>query len=212
MSTATTTEATGAMSRAAASVWMIRCSCGTGCASWGWAGVSATTRKIPTSTPRRPCAAGHANSGCRRTRWAASTSCSRMPGQRLNDGTDRAHKGFVCFNGLLDEYQPAWFVHGHVHLNYDAKLPRVCTRGNNYGDQCHGALCVLRSRDPDPLQKRKFLWGQRKEITGHQGKKTKTLPQESAEAFFACFVCAPSCGARHPERRKITGPVCRRPC
>ena len=21
------------------------------------------------------------------------------------------------------------FVHGHVHLNYDAKLPRVCTRG-----------------------------------------------------------------------------------
>ena len=31
---------------------------------------------------------------------------------------------------IRDRYQPAWFVHGHVHLNYDAKLPRVCTRGN----------------------------------------------------------------------------------
>ena len=42
--------------------------------------------------------------------------------------------------------------------------------------------------------------------------KTKRFRRSSAEAFFACFVCAPSCGARHPERRKITGPVCRRPC
>ena len=42
--------------------------------------------------------------------------------------------------------------------------------------------------------------------------KTKRFCRSSAEAFCACFVCAPSCGARHPERRKITGPVCRRPC
>ena len=46
---------------------------------------------------------------------------THAPASGLNDGTDRAHKGFVCFNELLDEYQPAWFVHGHVHLNYDAK-------------------------------------------------------------------------------------------
>ena len=43
---------------------------------------------------------------------------THAPASGLNDGTDRAHKGFVCFNELLDEYQPAWFVHGHVHLNY----------------------------------------------------------------------------------------------
>ena len=45
---------------------------------------------------------------------------THAPASGLNDGTDRAHKGFACFNGLLDEYPPAWCVHGHVHLNYDA--------------------------------------------------------------------------------------------
>ena len=76
-------------------------------------------------------------------------------------GTDRAHKGFVCFSELLDEYQPAWFVHGHVHLNYDAKLPRVCTRGNTTVINATERY-VFEIPDPDPLQKRKFLWGSAK--------------------------------------------------
>ena len=54
---------------------------------------------------------------------------THSPAAGLNDSTDHAHKGFACFNDLMDEYEPQWFVHGHVHLNYDAKLPRVCTRG-----------------------------------------------------------------------------------
>lgn len=54
---------------------------------------------------------------------------THSPAGGLNDGADPAHKGFDCFNELLDEYEPKWFVHGHVHLTYDAKLPRVCTRG-----------------------------------------------------------------------------------
>lgn len=54
---------------------------------------------------------------------------THSPARGLNDGNDLAHRGFECFNDLLDEYQPKWFVHGHVHLTYDAKLPRVCTRG-----------------------------------------------------------------------------------
>ena len=86
---------------------------------------------------------------------------THAPASGLNDGTDRAHKGFVCFNGLLDEYQPAWFVHGHVHLNYDAKLPRVCTRGNTTVINATERY-VFEIPDPDPLQKRKFLWGSAK--------------------------------------------------
>lgn len=54
---------------------------------------------------------------------------THSPAGGLNDGSDNAHKGFECFNELLDEYKPKWFVHGHVHLNYDPNLPRVCTRG-----------------------------------------------------------------------------------
>jgi Icc-related predicted phosphoesterase len=54
---------------------------------------------------------------------------THSPAKGLNDGTDNAHRGFACFNTLLDKYQPHYYVHGHTHLNYDARLPRVCTRG-----------------------------------------------------------------------------------
>ena len=42
---------------------------------------------------------------------------THAPAKGLNDGDDCAHRGFECFNEILDEYQPKWFIHGHVHLN-----------------------------------------------------------------------------------------------
>ena len=82
---------------------------------------------------------------------------THSPAAGLNDGDDRAHKGFACFNDLLEEYQPKWFVHGHVHLNYDANLPRVCT---------HGQTTVINATerytfeipDPDPVARKRFFW------------------------------------------------------
>ena len=83
---------------------------------------------------------------------------THAPASGLNDGTDRAHKGFQCFNDLLDEYQPRWFVHGHMHLNYDAKLPRICTRGSTTVINATERY-VFEIPDPDPNEPRKFLWG-----------------------------------------------------
>lgn len=82
---------------------------------------------------------------------------THAPAKGLNDGGDKAHMGFETFNGLLEDYQPKWFVHGHVHLNYDAKLPRVCT---------HGRTTVINATerylfeipDPDLTARRKFFW------------------------------------------------------
>ena len=82
---------------------------------------------------------------------------THSPAAGLNDGDDRAHKGFACFNDLLEEYQPKWFVHGHVHLNYNANLPRVCT---------HGQTTVINATerytfeipDPDPVARKHFFW------------------------------------------------------
>ena len=83
---------------------------------------------------------------------------THAPASGLNDGPDRAHKGFACFNELLDKYEPPWFIHGHVHLNYDANLPRVCTRGKT---------TVINATEryvfeiPDPAvtePPRRFLW------------------------------------------------------
>ena len=82
---------------------------------------------------------------------------THSPAAGLNDNTDHAHKGFECFNDLMDEYEPQWFVHGHVHLNYDAKLPRVCTRGKTTVINATERY-VFEIPDPDPVEERKTLW------------------------------------------------------
>lgn len=46
------------------------------------------------------------------------------------DAADPAHMGFECFRELLDEFHPAYLLHGHVHRNYGRDLPRVA----HYGD------------------------------------------------------------------------------
>ena len=45
-----------------------------------------------------------------------------------NDGEDPAHMGFDCFNAMLGQFQPKYFVHGHVHLNY-GRIPRCAQCG-----------------------------------------------------------------------------------
>ena len=53
---------------------------------------------------------------------AAPTGCG--------DRQDPAHRGFDCFLKLMDDYRPKYFVHGHVHMNYDSDIPRRM----KYGD------------------------------------------------------------------------------
>lgn len=50
---------------------------------------------------------------------------THAPALGLNDGDDYAHTGFEAFLPLLDRYAPSYFVHGHVHLNYGLRHPRL---------------------------------------------------------------------------------------
>ena len=50
---------------------------------------------------------------------------THSPAYQLNDGNDLPHRGFEAFRNLMDKYKPAYFVHGHVHLNYGRKFPRL---------------------------------------------------------------------------------------
>ncbi|MCM1314125.1 MAG: metallophosphoesterase family protein [Muribaculaceae bacterium] len=43
---------------------------------------------------------------------------THSPARNLNDMEDYAHRGFKCFNTLIEKYQPEFFIHGHVHRNY----------------------------------------------------------------------------------------------
>ena len=46
------------------------------------------------------------------------------PAAGINDGFDSVHQGFTVFNELLDTYHPAYFIHGHIHKNYQANFVR----------------------------------------------------------------------------------------
>lgn len=55
---------------------------------------------------------------------------SHAPAYGVNDGKDLSHRGFAVFKKLIDKYQPKYFVHGHVHMNYGRQYPRECEIGN----------------------------------------------------------------------------------
>ena len=49
---------------------------------------------------------------------------AHTPPKDLGDMPDPAHRGFQVFKDLIEQYHPAVFLHGHVHLRYNIGLPR----------------------------------------------------------------------------------------
>ncbi len=50
---------------------------------------------------------------------------THAPASGINDEDTPCHRGFATFNRLIDKYHPQYFVHGHVHMTYGWKYPRV---------------------------------------------------------------------------------------
>ena len=50
---------------------------------------------------------------------------THAPARGLGDGKSLTHTGFQAFRTLMERYRPAYFLHGHVHLNYDPAAKRV---------------------------------------------------------------------------------------
>jgi len=48
---------------------------------------------------------------------------THAPAFGLGDGRDLFHRGFECFVGLLDTYQPKYHFYGHQHKNYSHEKP-----------------------------------------------------------------------------------------
>ena len=55
---------------------------------------------------------------------------THAPARGINDFDTIPHRGFECFAELLDRYRPRLFLHGHIHRNYGADIPRVTRRGD----------------------------------------------------------------------------------
>jgi len=49
---------------------------------------------------------------------------THAPPEGLGDGEDPAHWGFAALRELLEEYNPQYLIHGHIHMSYDHKIPR----------------------------------------------------------------------------------------
>lgn len=47
----------------------------------------------------------------------------------FHDGADLCHRGFAAFRPLLEKYNPQYFLHGHMHMDYGEKTPRLCQFG-----------------------------------------------------------------------------------
>ena len=55
---------------------------------------------------------------------------THAPAYGVHDGEDLSHRGFLVFHDLIEKYQPKYFVHGHVHMNYGRQYPREYAIGN----------------------------------------------------------------------------------
>lgn len=55
---------------------------------------------------------------------------AHAPARGLGDGEDMAHRGFECFLEFMDKHKPAYFIHGHMHLNYSRRTQREMSYGS----------------------------------------------------------------------------------
>ncbi len=49
---------------------------------------------------------------------------THAPARGWRDMEDLPHRGFECFNQLLDRWKPAYMLHGHVHQTYSYQFQR----------------------------------------------------------------------------------------
>ena len=47
---------------------------------------------------------------------------THTPPENFGDLQDPAHRGFACFNTLLDQWKPGYMAHGHIHSRYAAGM------------------------------------------------------------------------------------------
>lgn len=75
---------------------------------------------------------------------------THAPPQGLGDGTDYAHRGFEALRELLDKYHPKYLFHGHIHLRYGTKAPRVQQyNGTTIINACERYVIDVEAPDPD---------------------------------------------------------------
>ena len=50
---------------------------------------------------------------------------THAPPRHVGDAEDPCHKGFRCFTRFIEKYRPSYFVHGHIHRQFEDDLDRI---------------------------------------------------------------------------------------
>jgi Icc-related predicted phosphoesterase len=50
---------------------------------------------------------------------------THAPPRHIHDAEDRCHMGFKSFRWLIDKYAPRYFIHGHIHANFNDPQQRM---------------------------------------------------------------------------------------
>ena len=50
---------------------------------------------------------------------------AHAPIRGFNDFDTLSHRGFECFQELIEKYRPRYFIHGHIHRSYGVNIPQV---------------------------------------------------------------------------------------
>ena len=63
---------------------------------------------------------------------------THAPPRHVHDAEDRCHKGFKSFHPLIRRFSPKYFIHGHIHANFNDPAERETTINrtrviNSYG-------------------------------------------------------------------------------
>ena len=79
---------------------------------------------------------------------------THAPPRGLGDEEDLPHRGFVCFQKLLDRYHPLCLVHGHVHLRgYPLPDREITYEGTRIVNASERFVLELPDRPFDPAGK-----------------------------------------------------------
>ena len=49
---------------------------------------------------------------------------AHAPARGFGDLEDLPHRGFACFNSLIEQYRPAYMLYGHIHASYGMSAAR----------------------------------------------------------------------------------------
>jgi len=50
---------------------------------------------------------------------------THAPPRKIHDAEDECHRGFKVFQWLIDHYRPRYFIHGHIHTQFNDPSDRI---------------------------------------------------------------------------------------